>query len=63
MTNSLDGVINQRRSLRGALLDMRANYQQRPTAKLARMIQQLEAEIAIRRRPPKVREVRAIGLD
>jgi hypothetical protein len=42
-----------RRSLKSALGDLRAHYQQRPTAELARMIEQLEAEIAIRKRAPK----------
>ena len=36
-----------------ALADLRAKYQQQPSFGLARMIQQLEAEIAIRRRPPR----------
>jgi hypothetical protein len=36
-----------------ALADLRAKYQKRPTFELARMIQQLAAEIAIRKRPPK----------
>jgi hypothetical protein len=54
--NSLDDMIRSRRSLTGALADLRGSYRQRPTGKLARMIQQLEAEIAIRRRPAKLRE-------
>jgi hypothetical protein len=41
------------RSLEKARSDLRARYDDRPTAGLARMIQQLEAEIAFRRRPPR----------
>ena len=36
------------RSLDQALADLRVSYQKRPTAALARMIKQLESEIAIR---------------
>jgi pyrimidine operon attenuation protein/uracil phosphoribosyltransferase len=56
MSNSLDDVLNGRRSLRSALADLRESYRQRPTAQLARMIQQLEAEIGIRRQPARLRE-------
>lgn len=45
-----------RRSLERALADLRAQYEKRPSGELARMIEQLEAEIAIRRRPPKRRD-------
>ena len=55
-TNPLDDVINGKRSLKGALADLRDSYRKSPTARRARMIQQLEAEIAIRRRPPKARQ-------
>jgi hypothetical protein len=56
-STSLDDVINGRRSLKAALTDLRGSYRQRPTAELARMIQQLEAEIAIRRRPAQTRQM------
>src|SRR5437588_9747202 len=52
----IDEVIRARRSLKGALADLRDSYRQRPSAELMRMVQQLEAEIAIRRRPAKLRE-------
>ena len=51
MSNALDGVMKGRRSLTGALSDLRHSYRQRPTAQLARMIEQLKAEIAVRRPP------------
>ena len=54
MSSSLDDVLNGRRSLKGALADLRDSYRQHPTAELARMIQQLEAEIAIRRQASEV---------
>ena len=40
------------RSMDQALVDLRISYEKRPTAALARMIQQLEAEITIRTRVP-----------
>ena len=42
-----------KRSMERALADLRAQYEKRPTREFARMIEQLEAEIVIRRRPPK----------
>jgi hypothetical protein len=36
-----------------ALADLRKKYEQQPNFELGRMIQQIEAEIAIRKRPPK----------
>jgi hypothetical protein len=56
MGNLLQDVTKRRRSLKGALADLRESYRQRPTAQLARMIQQAKAEIAIRRSPTKARE-------
>jgi hypothetical protein len=53
MVDQLDRTIKGRRSMEEALADLRAKYQQQPSFGLARMIQQLEAEIAIRRRPPR----------
>ena len=43
----------RRRSIEEALADLRTKYGKRPTAELARMIRQLEEEIADRKRPPK----------
>jgi hypothetical protein len=51
MVDDIDEVMKQRRSFERALADMEANYQRRPSAALARMIEQLKAELAIRRRP------------
>ncbi len=48
-----DRLNEQQRSLERALADLRTQYEMRPTGELARMIEQLKAEIAIRRRPPK----------
>ena len=53
MVDQLDRTIKGRRSMEEALADLRVKYQQQPSFELARMIQQLEAEIAIRKRPPK----------
>jgi hypothetical protein len=41
------------RSPEQRLADLRATYQRRPSAKLAQMIRQLEAEIAGRKQPEK----------
>ena len=49
MVNCIDEAMRERRSIEEALADPRAKY---PTAELARMIRQLEAEIADRKRPP-----------
>jgi hypothetical protein len=49
-----DGLDGHMRSMEEALADLRKKYEQRPSFGLARMIQQLEAEIAIRKRPPKL---------
>ena len=45
------GAIEQRRSIEEAVADLLAKYQRRPSAELARMIEQLQAEIADRKRP------------
>ena len=42
------------RSLETARADLCARYADQPTAGLARMIEQLSAEIAFRKRPPKL---------
>jgi hypothetical protein len=46
-------LIKEVRSLETALAELQAKYQSHPTAELARMIEQLKAEIAIRKRPTK----------
>ena len=48
-------LLTRRRSLEGALADLRVKYEKHPSGELARMIEQLHAEIAIRRRPPRPR--------
>ncbi|HEX3536164.1 MAG TPA: hypothetical protein VHU15_05310 [Stellaceae bacterium] len=50
---SLCPTKSELRSLEKARLDLCTRYQVQPTAGLARMIQQLEAEISFRKRPPK----------
>ena len=52
-------LLTQRRSLEGALADLRVKYEKHPSGELARMIEQLHAEIAIRRRPPKLQKLYA----
>ena len=49
MVDDLDEVMKQRRSLETALAEMEANYRRRPSATLARMIEQLKAELAFRK--------------
>jgi hypothetical protein len=54
MVEDLDELMGERRrSIEEALADLRAKYKIHPTPELARMIRQLEAEIADRKRPPK----------
>ena len=53
MVDQLDRAIKGRRSMEEALADLRAKYEQQPSFELARMIQQLLAEIAIRKYRPK----------
>ena len=40
--------LRERRSMEQACADLRTKYDERPTAQLARMIEQLQAEMAIR---------------
>ena len=49
MLETIDRGIRERRSIEDACADLRAKYERRPNADLARMIEQLEAEIAERR--------------
>jgi len=51
MVETLDQGIKDRRSIEQARADLIATYNKRPSAALARMIEQLEAEIAARKRP------------
>ena len=46
-------LLQEKRTLDGALADLRDQYEKRPTGDLARMVQQLEAEIAIRKNPAR----------
>lgn len=46
----IEKALNERRSLDDALADLTASYNRYPTPELARMIKQLEAEIAERKR-------------
>jgi hypothetical protein len=48
MVEILEQGISERRSIEEAHADMLASYIKRPTAALARMIEQLKAEIAAR---------------
>jgi hypothetical protein len=51
MIDDLDEAMRERRSIEEALADLRAKYEKQPSRDLARMIRQLEAEIAERKRP------------
>jgi hypothetical protein len=46
-----DLSVNKQRSIEQAVADLLAKYATRPTAELARMIEQLQAEIAERKHP------------
>jgi hypothetical protein len=50
MADLIDKAMRRRRTLESALADLRAKCERHPTAALARMIEQLEAEIAARER-------------
>ena len=53
MVDGIEKAIKGRRSLESALAELEAKYQKRPTPELARMKEQLKAEIAIRRQRGK----------
>jgi len=53
MVDRIDKAMKGRRSLESALAELEAKYRTRPSAELARMMEQLKAEIAIRKRRPK----------
>ena len=46
-----DLSVNKQRSIEEAVADLLAKYATRPSAELARMIEQLQAEIAERKHP------------
>jgi len=52
MADRIDKAMKGRRSLESALAELEAKYRTRPSAELARMMEQLKAEIAIRKRRP-----------
>jgi hypothetical protein len=52
MVDRIDKAIKGRRSLESALAELEGKYRMRPSAELARMMEQLKAEIAIRKRRP-----------
>ena len=52
MVDRIDKAMKGRRSLESALAELEGKYQMRPSAELARMMEQLKAEIAIRKRRP-----------
>ena len=49
MVDDLEQVMKQRRSLQKALAELEARYEKRPSETLARMIEQLKAELAHRK--------------
>ena len=49
MPGQIDKTLSESRSLEEALADLRAKYDIHPTPELARMIRQLQAEIAERK--------------
>jgi hypothetical protein len=52
MVDRIDKAIKGRRSLESALAELEGKYRICPSAELARMMEQLKAEIAIRKRQP-----------
>jgi hypothetical protein len=49
MVDDLEQVMKQRRSLEKALAELEARYEKRPSDNLARMIEQLKAELVVRK--------------
>ena len=49
MVDDLEQVMKQRRSLEKALAELEARYDKRPSENLARMIEQLKAELVVRK--------------
>lgn len=52
MGEYIDASLRERRSLEQAVADLLAKYEKHPSVELVRMIRQLEAEIAERKRRP-----------
>jgi len=53
MVDGIEKAINRRRSLESALAELEAKYQRQPSPELARMMEQLKAEIATRQQRAK----------
>ena len=53
MVDGIEKAINRRRSLESALAELEAKYQRQPSPELARMMEQLRAEIAARQQRAK----------
>ena len=53
MVETLDRGIRERQSIEEAHADLVASHKKRPSPALARMIEQLEAEITARKRRPQ----------
>jgi hypothetical protein len=49
MVDDLEQVVKHRRSLERALAELQARHEKRPSENLARMIEQLKAELVVRR--------------
>jgi hypothetical protein len=52
MANQMEKALRNRRSLEHVLAELEAKYEKNPSADLARMMEQLRAEIEARKRPP-----------
>ena len=59
MVDGIEKAINRRRSLESALAELEAKYQRQPSPELARMMEQLKAEIDV---DDDVRVVRELHL-
>jgi hypothetical protein len=53
VVDGIEKTIKQRRSLESALAELEAKYQRQPSPELARMMEQLKAEIAVRQQRAK----------
>jgi hypothetical protein len=51
MVDRIEKALRNRRSLENALAELEAKYETQPSTELARMMEQLRAEIATRNRP------------
>ena len=52
MVDRMEKALRNRRSLEKVLAELEAKYEKNPNAELARMMEQLRAEIEARKRPP-----------